>query len=691
MPVTKTLTTKKAFGYSAKSAGSASLEENVYAGVSSDTQREYRARILFNAEEVDALEAGGAVSTFQKLTIRLNNNAATGDWSGNKTIKIRSYAELPDKGQEGDVFYGSSWEAMDNYYAEHSVTFGKYNTFSVVVTDPTEVRYILQNGIGIIDTSTGIAKYDSEISPSSVTFSSKAASPIISADTTEMTGGYISGEAYIHEPDKTFSVAYTYTQEEGGAMDYATVKVTRGTTVLYSEKQTSPKTVVIPKAAWGDLPAEGNIQITAYTKAVAGLQGKTTKTIPYRVALREVTVETHEQDDVIDSDKDVSLAWNSNVIAHGDASCPAPVYWKVWLQTGDAAKGTKTTTPEVTWNHMDLWGASEVTVRIETFYTEDGVVGTYGDNGYFLRLKVRQVAEAGSITIETDDYGTVPPLPVVSWDAVGQTAFRVRFGTFESGAVFGGETEYAVPRIYEDGVYPVQVSVQDKNGRWTEWTPTEYATVRNRATAVSCTADIRIQEGRVLLDLTGEGAAVWYAIYRNGELIGQIPYSDMAQYTDPWVNGEAIYEVRAVTADRYYATTGEIPMTLVLSDDVLTDGNGNDIVLRYTAEHPRKYVYKTSEKVHMVHFSGKKFPVAFRSGNYTRSITLAYTDPDKTLADLVEACDGSEVFFRDVEGGSIYGVMGRLQTSKSILGCAVSFEITETDRTKTVDFIREGV
>ena len=131
-------------------------------------------------------------------------------------------------------------------------------------------------------------------------------------------------------------------------------------------------------------------------------------------------------------------------------------------------------------------------------------------------------------------------------------------------------------------------------------------------------------------------------------------------------------------------------MTLVLSDDVLTV-DGQDIALRYTDKMPREYAYKMDEKVSMVHFTGRQYPVAFRSGNCTRSTARADTDPDKGLADVIEACEGSDVFFRDVEGGSIFGVLGKLQVQRGLTGCRVSFEIQETDRGVVGLFVREGV
>ncbi len=651
----------------------------------------YRGRFEFTSEEFKTLDAAGVVSKLQSLTITLKVNECDG-WAGDtKTVQVRTYTSSPDRDPVSGR-YNTSWDAMDTHYAEHDVTISKVGTLSLTIADETEIRNIINYGIGIVDTSTGTTEFKySTTNPVRITFTSKVSNPVIAADKAAMTGGIFSGNTYIHDPAKDFRAAYTYTQEAGGAMETATVQVLRGTTVLYSVTQTTQTAVAVPASAWGDLPVAGVIRITACTEPIGGRQGKTVFDIPFRVAYREVTPESHAPEETIDSDTDLDLVWNNTVIAQGDASCSAPVFWKVWVMVGEASQGILAREPRVTVAHGVLIGLESITVRIETFYTEDGVVGTYGDNGYSMRLWVRQVAEAGTVSIVTDGYGTVPPLPVVKWESVGQTAFRVRFGKFESGAMFGSAVEYAVPKVFEDGTYPVQVSVQDKNGRWGVWTSPVYAIVRNRAPSVVCNAEIRIQGGRVMLDITGDGNAVWYAIYRDGELIGQVAFSGMVQYTDPWVNGEAIYEVLAVTSDGYYATTGEMPVTLVLSDDVLTDKEGRDIVLRYTKNFPREYVYKKSEDVHMVHFAGRAYPVAFHSGNFKRSITLSYTDSDKGLADMISECDGANVFFRDVEGGSIFGVLGKLQVQKSLTGCAVSFEIQETDRCVTGLFVREGV
>lgn len=651
---------------------------------------EKRARLLLDTAEYDKLNAAGALGALQSLQIQLDMKSTSGWAAESKTVQVRIYAESPDKGEDANHRHPASWTAMDSYYASHTAVLTKKGGLTVSLTDGTEIRYVMENGIGIIDTEEGIEVFYDTGTVAAVVLTSKTEAPSLGADPAGMVGGYFSGDTYIHDPGKAFVVGYSYSQEAGGAFGSAVVSLLEGTTVLYTEEQESYGVLTIPESVWGELPTEGVIRITVQTAEYGGETGKATMDIPYRVAYRNVVMESHMPESTVDSDTDVSLVWNSGTVTPEGASCAAPVFWKVWVSAGEASQGVLLRSPAVVVKHDVLSGQQYITVRIETYYTEDGVVGTYGDNGYSMRLWVRQVAEAGGVSVETDAYGTVPPLPVVSWASEGQTAFRVRFGDFESGAVFGTETSYAVPKVFSDGTYPVQVSVQDKNGRWGTWTSPTYAVVRNRTTSVVCAADVRIHGGRVVLDITGTGDAALYAIYRDGVLIGQAEYSAMVQYTDPWVNGSAVYEVLAITAEGYYASTGKIPVTMKLSDDILT-ADGRDIVLRYTAQSPMEYTYKETEEVSMVHFSGRRYPVAFRSGNFKRSITLTYADPYGDLAPELERLDGADVFFRDVQGGSIYGILGKRTVRKTALGTYISFEISETDRGAKTELNREDI
>lgn len=674
--------------------GGSYVSGRAYCGIGYDSKRQFvsRARIRFDLTEFDEMTEAGKVTSIESVRVMIQVDSTNGAGEYVKTFRVRTYVELEDASISMPEYSENMWNALDGYYREHVCTASAGEVFTgmiLQISDPKEAQYVAKNGVVIVDDETEeLSQFESAAIV--ITYISPISAPVLTADKDKMNGGAFVGETYVHQPGASFRVSWNYSQEANNAMKSGKVSFLQEGKVLAEFEQSTPEDVVISADLWGELPTEGVIRLYARTEEKGGEYGAATQDIPFRVAYRETVSTSHMPEGSIDSDTDIALAWNNDKIASGDTVCSNPVFWKVWVTAGDSSQGVLIREPKVTVTHEILSGLESILVRIETYYTEDGVVGTYGDNGYTMRLWVRQVAEAGSVSVVTDDYGTVPPLPVVTWESTLQTAFRVKFGEFESGAIFGDATSYAVPMVFQDGTYPVQVSVQDKNGSWRAWTSPIYAVVRNRETDAVCETEIRIQCGRVLLDITGEGDAVWYAIYRDGKLIGQVNYSGMVQFSDPWINGYAVYEVLAVTSDGYYATTGEMPITLVLSDDVLTV-SGRDIALRYTEKVPTEYNYKSSEDIKTMHFSKRKYPVAFHTGHFTRSISLAYGDPTGELARVMEEIEGAEVFFRDVEGGSIYGVLNKLNVRRSALGCAVSFEITETDRGDEIQFRREGV
>lgn len=676
------------YGDAGKTTGSCVAGETLIGGKVRYTKR---GRMFIALDEYDYMLANGLVGVLQRLelTFRVFLAANSEDWSGTtKEIRIRTYAESPDKPVQTNANYINAWNAMDNYYRERVFSVSLSENFNIELTDAREIQYVLDNGFGFVDAGAGAAVIVCTIG--SLTFTAKSTPPEITEDRSTMTGGMFDGGTYVHDPGEDFRFGYTYHQEAGTAMETAVISLIADAAVRYTSTQSTPGALVIPADAWGDLPCVGVIRVVAKTVSVGGRSYQTTQDIPFRVAYREVTPHGIMPEGTVESDTDIALSWDNDIIAEGGTVCSRPVFWKVWVTAGEASQGVLLREPAVNIDHAILAGIESISIRIESFYTEDGVVGTYGDGAFIMRLWVRQVAEAGNVLVETDAFGTVPPLPVVRWESDGQTAVRVRFGDFESGVIFGTQTVYAVPHIFRDGTYPVQISVQGKNGRWSPFTSPVYAVVRNRESLAGCSADIRIQGGRVMLDISGTGDGVWFAVFRDGEFIGQANFNGMVQYSDPWVNGAAVYEVLAIDKNGYYTATGEMPITLVLSADVLTV-NGEDTALQYTADAPVSYDYKVAEKVDMVHFSGRKYPVAFRSGNFTKSITLSYADPTGELERVILLAQGLDVFFRDVEGGSIFGVLNNVSVRKNRFGSVVSFTVQETDRGGETRFRREGV
>ena len=155
------------------------------------------------------------------------------------------------------------------------------------------------------------------------------------------------------------------------------------------------------------------------------------------------------------------------------------------------------------------------------------------------------------------------PIPSVDWDAVAQAAYQVRFGDYDSGARTGSGETFTVPKIFRDGAYPVQVRSASSAGDWSAWTETEYAEIQNVPPSGDFSAEA-VQEGtNAVIRWTAFSGAAHYAVFRDGVMIA-VTDANAVQYVDR-IGAGGEYEVLAVTAGRYYKSSGLLRLRLRLA------------------------------------------------------------------------------------------------------------------------------
>lgn len=266
------------------------------------------------------------------------------------------------------------------------------------------------------------------------------------------------------------------------------------------------------------------------------------------------------------------------------------------------------------------------------------------------------------------------PIPSVEWDAVAQAAYQVRFGDYDSGARTGSGETFTVPKIFRDGAYPVQVRSASSAGDWSAWTETEYAEIQNVPPSGDFSAEA-VQEGtNAVIRWTAFSGAAHYAVFRDGVMIA-VTDANAVQYVDR-IGAGGEYEVLAVTAGRYYKSSGLLRLRLRLAADLISaDGGYTWIACRLTPDR-KSQPEDIRENMTFVYYAGSEKPAAFRSGQRERVKSFSYIffsrEPARRMRELL----GREIIVKTTRGEHIRGTAADISWGDAKQP-VVSFQVRE--------------
>ena len=304
--------------------------------------------------------------------------------------------------------------------------------------------------------------------------------------------------------------------------------------------------------------------------------------------------------------------------------------------------------------------------------------GYYADSSDFwttgqsFTYNVRETPSAASVECDGK------PIPALEWTATSQAAYQVRFGDYDSGARVGTTPAFTVPRIWPDGSYPVRVRSAVSSGDWSEWTETDYVTVANVEPEGDFAITAARQDDNIVISWGAFAAAEHYAVIRDGKMIAVLD-PDARQYVDRFA-AAGVYQILAVTADRYYKPSNRVAAALGASTDLLsTDGGYDWLRLRYTPE-AKNQPESVRTDVTYAYYSGRHKPVAFTTGQRTRTKSFSYIfrKNDRETARALRDAEGLEVIVKTTRGEAIRGVLSEMSWGDARCP-AVSFTVREID------------
>lgn len=281
------------------------------------------------------------------------------------------------------------------------------------------------------------------------------------------------------------------------------------------------------------------------------------------------------------------------------------------------------------------------------------------------------------------------PQPTVSWTSLEQKSYQVRFGDYDSGAVYSSAKSHTVPRFFADGNYPVQVRTQVASGEWSDWSETIYVAITNTAPedVIALTAERDGDAVKLVWSCTYDKTYIQYIVYRNGVPIHKTDGGKkLAGYVDNLAVGESAYFVRGITSAKNYYQSATKTVDATPATDLLYDVEaGTYIRLRYTVSSPTTVTYSRQIGVSYQYFAGRTEPVAIVNGKIERSTTQTYGSRTRALADQIDGMVGRTVLFRDTRGGGIYGVIEQVQTVHGRIH-SVTFTVREVWHNERVEY-----
>ena len=286
-------------------------------------------------------------------------------------------------------------------------------------------------------------------------------------------------------------------------------------------------------------------------------------------------------------------------------------------------------------------------------YNQDDIASAWSDP---LSAIVISAPASPTVTVTS-----VSPRPTVSWTAIDQQAYQVRFGTYDTGTLFGTTKTMKSPVFLPDGRTSVYVRVMNLYGFWSPW-GTASLTVANIPSETALNLNVSGTQDAVL-SWTEDTNAAGYHIYRNGEKIAE---TNQTTYTDRYSIGQTSYFVRAIySGNDYYTDSKTVAVTLSTDCPIITATDGDWVRLEHTTTALPTVQISSTQAVGMMTYNGTDYPVPELSPHRTRTYILNAAFKDVSEALRFEALIGRVCCLKDQYGNRIVGMISNVTRAHS--------------------------
>lgn len=309
--------------------------------------------------------------------------------------------------------------------------------------------------------------------------------------------------------------------------------------------------------------------------------------------------------------------------------------------------------------------AGQTQWRVRT-YNEDNVPGEWSN---VLSCIVISSPAAPQVTVTNS-----APRPTITWNAVGQQAYQVVAGSYDSGLIYGTEKTLTLPVFLPDGQTNLSVRVMNEYGYWSPY-GTAMATITN---VPGNTITLTAEGGRnAFLTWNGIENAAEYWIYRNGKRIAK---TTDTTHTDHYSIGSCTYRVRAAMADGLnYTDSNTKTVSVSVDHPVIKTLDGDWLDLPYTATQMQQTSSSLSRDVYLMHYNGAAYPVPEVGEFQNRTMSLSVAFADMEIGKILESMIGRIVCMKNQYGDLIIGIFSQIARAKNEFFTTYSATIEEVD------------
>ena len=364
----------------------------------------------------------------------------------------------------------------------------------------------------------------------------------------------------------------------------------------------------------------------------------------------------------VDGTKTARFAW-SHSTEYGTAQTAYD------LQINNGGEWTTVQSEQTANQYADIvpgtLAAGQTQWRVRT-YNEDNVPGEWSN---VLSCVVISSPAAPQVTVTI-----AAPRPTITWNAVGQQAYQVIAGSYDSGLIYGTEKTYKLPVFLPDGQTNLSVRVMNEYGYWSPY-GTATATITN---VPGDTITLNAEGGRdAVLAWNGIENAAEYWIFRNGKRIAK---TTDTTYTDHYSIGSCTYRVRAAMADGLnYTDSNTTTVSVSVDHPVIKTLDGDWLDLPYTATQMQQTSSSLSRDVYLMHYNGAAYPVPEVGEFQNRTMSLSVAFADMEIGKILESMIGRIVCMKNQYGDLIIGIFSQIARAKNEFFATYSATIEEVD------------
>ncbi len=315
--------------------------------------------------------------------------------------------------------------------------------------------------------------------------------------------------------------------------------------------------------------------------------------------------------------------------------------------------------------------AGEILWRVRTFNTENNA-GSWSEP-----VPITVVAAPGTPAVSAEQ----TPRPLISWQVTGQQGFQIRIaGVWESGSVYGTQTNFKLPIILPDGDYTVEVRVVNEYGLWSEWGSAPISVSHIGGASITLTA---MSIGEIYLSWTTNGSYARFLVERDGV---PVALTEEPNWVDYRAVGEHRYRVLGLNDSDDYRESNEIIVTLTVEINSVTDLlTGERLDMPYSTTQIQEEQITISHAVELTHFAGAAYPIAEVGEARDRAVEFEAAFLHQTEGKRLEALVGRLVCLKSKNNESVVGVLRQLKKTSSVFWIDYVGEVSQVDDREEVE------